>query len=258
MKTALITGASSGIGLEFAKLLASKGIDLVLVARSSDKLNKIRTDLEQQFRIKVKIIIQDLALKDAPQKIYDEILSANMNIDFLINNAGIGELGNFTETDWKKEEQMINLNVMALVHLTKLFLKEMVKRRSGKILNISSTAAFQPGPGMSVYFASKSFVLHFSEAINYEVKKTGVTVTALCPGPTDSDFKEDANMQDSRLFKNKKVATATEVAEFGYREMMKGKSVAVHGIKNYLLAISNRFAPRNMVTAIAAKFQEKI
>jgi len=164
----------------------------------------------------------------------------------------------FAECDWKKQEQMINLNVMALTHFTRLFLPEMIKNKFGKVLNIASTAAFQPGPTMSVYFASKAFVLSFSEAIANELKGTGVTVTALCPGATETGFKTAASLDSSNLFKGSGIAGSKEVAEFGYRAMMKGKTVAVHGFLNLLMSQSVRFAPRNIVTAIARfKLKEK-
>lgn len=257
MKTALITGASNGIGLEFAKIHAEKGGNLVLVARSIDKLQSLKTELENKYKISVEIIGKDLGKPNAVQEIYDEVKSKKLKIDYLLNNAGIGTFGNFHENDWKQEEQMINLNVTALSHLCHLFLQDFVAQKSGKILNVASTAAFQPGPIMAVYFATKAYVLHFSEAINEEVKKHGVTVTALCPGATDSNFFNAADMHESALVKGKKLPSSREVAEYGYNAMLKGKPVVIHGTFNYLLANSVRFAPRNLIVKISKFFVEK-
>ncbi len=257
-KTALITGASSGLGAEFARIHASKGDNLVLVARGEEKMNTLKVDLEKQYAISVYVIARDLSEQSASQDIFSELQTKRMHIDYLVNNAGFGDFGLFAERDWKKQEQMINLNVMALTHFTRLFLPGMIKNRFGKVLNIASTAAFQPGPTMSVYFASKAFVLSFSEAIANELKGTGVTVTALCPGATETGFKVAASLDSSNLFKGSGIAGSKEVAEFGYRAMMKGKTVAVHGFLNTLMSQSVRFAPRNIVTAIARfKLKEK-
>lgn len=186
---------------------------------------------------------------------YEEILKQNIVIDYLENNAGFGDYGLFAESEWDKQEQMINLNVLSLTYLTRLFLPDMIKRRSGKILNVASTASFQPGPTMAVYFASKAFVLSFSEALNNEVSEHGISVTALCPGPTQSGFQDAASMQDSRLFKGNNSPSSREVAEYGYKSMMKGKAVAIHGFRNTIMANSVRFAPRSLVVKIARKMQ---
>lgn len=256
MKTALITGASSGIGLEFAQLHAAKGGNLVIVARNESRLKELKTTLEGRHKIKVFVIAKDLTQPQAPQEIFDTVNQENLTIDYLINNAGFGEHGLFVETDWEKEYQMIQLNITALTHLTKLFLREMVRRKQGKILNLASTAAFQPGPTMAVYFATKAFVLHFSEAINNEVRKDGITVTALCPGITESNFAATANLEKSALLKTKHIPSAEEVAAFGYKAMLKGKTVAIHGFKNKLLAASVRFAPRSAVVKISRRLTE--
>lgn len=255
-KTALITGASSGIGLEFAKIHASKGGNLVLVARNIAKLNELKAELEKQYSISVYVIEKDLSVKDTPLEVYEELKKENIQIDYLINNAGFGDLGFFTETNWEKELKMINLNIIALTQFTKLYVKDMVARKSGKIMNLASTAAFLPGPMMAVYFATKAYVLNLSEAINGEVKKHGVTVTSLCPGPTVSGFMAAAEIEENKLFNNKN-PSSREVAEFGYKAMMKGKAVAIHGLKNYILANSVRFIPRSWVVAITMKMQGK-
>lgn len=254
-KTALITGASSGIGFELAKIHASKGDNLVLVARSIDKLNQLKTEIESQFKVNVYNIEKDLSVINSPLEVYEEIKQNNIQIDYLINNAGFGDIGNFSNTRWEKELRMINLNITALTQLTKLFLNDMLVRKQGKIMNVASTASFQPGPMMAVYFATKSYVLHLTEAINAEVKGSGVSLTALCPGPTESGFQAAAEIEQNMLF-NKKNPTSKEVAEYGYKSMMNGKAVAIHGFKNYLLANSVRFTPRNWVVAITKKMQE--
>ena len=258
MATALITGASNGIGLELAKIHASKGDNLVLVARNISKLNQIKTELESQFKISVHIIGKDLSLPNAPQEVYDELKHKNIVIDYLINNAGFGDYGFFYETKWEKELQMINLNITALTHFTKLFLQDMVKRRSGKIMNVASTAAFQSGPTMAIYYASKAYVLSFSEAIDNEVSDKGVTVTTLCPGPTETGFLEAAALQDSKLFKGKKIAGAKEVAEYGHKAMMQGKTVAIQGFMNRVMANAVRFIPRALAVKVVRGIQAKI
>lgn len=256
-KTALITGASGGIGLELAHIHAATGGDLVLLARSADKLKRLKTEIENKYQVEVLTITKDLSQKEAPQQVFDELQQQEIQVEYLINNAGFGDYGFFHESSWEKEEQMIDLNMKSLTHLTKLFLPEMVKRRSGRIMNVASTAAFQPGPLMAIYYATKHYVLAFSEAIANEVKDYGVTVTALCPGPTESGFQNAAAMEESKLVNNVKMPTSAEVAEYGYRSMMKGKVVAIHGRANSLMARSVSFLPRNMVTNMVRKLQDK-
>ncbi|MBE8968493.1 SDR family oxidoreductase, partial [Nostocales cyanobacterium LEGE 12452] len=176
-QTALITGASGGIGYEFVKLFAQDGYNLVLVARSVDKLNKIADEFKKKFGIDVKVISKDLSNPSAPEEIFRELEQASINVDVLVNNAGFATYGLFNEIDLNAEMQLLQVNVLCLTHLTKLFLKGMVQRGSGKILNLASTAAFQPGPLMAVYYASKAYVLSFSEAIANELEGTGVSVT---------------------------------------------------------------------------------
>jgi len=258
MKTALITGASGGIGYELARIFARHQYNLVLVARNEAKLEQLAQEIQQEFGIEVLVLAQDLSLPRAANLIFDQLQSKNIHIDFLINNAGFGNFGFFMETEWPKEEQMINLNITALTHFTKLFGQEMVKHKFGRILNVASTAAFQPGPLMAVYYASKAYVLSFSEAIANELAGTGVTVTALCPGPTETGFLEAAALEDSKLFKGKKLATAREVAEYGYHALMAGKTVAIEGATNQLMARSVKFVPRKWVTALVRKMSERI
>lgn len=254
-ETALVTGASSGIGYEFAKILAKKKCDLILVARNRERLEEIARELHQHHLVKVKIIAKDLSLLNSIDEIQREIESEKIQIDYLINNAGFGDFGPFTESDWDKEQRMINLNITALTYLTKVIGQKMVARGTGRICNVASTAAFQPGPLMAVYYATKAYVLSFSEAIAEEFRGTGVTVTALCPGATASGFQEAANMSNSRLVKNRRLPTAAEVAQFGYDAMMRGRTVAIHGWVNFLMAESVRFAPRGLVTKLVHTIQ---
>jgi uncharacterized protein len=255
--TALITGASNGIGLELAKVHASKGGDLVLVARNKTKLDELKADLEKQYKVTVYTIGKDLSANNSALEVYNETTKQNIQIDYLINNAGFGDFGMFAETDWNKELQMINLNITTLTQFTKLYLKDMVKRGSGKIMNVASTAAFQSGPTMAVYYATKAYVLSFSEAVDNEVSDKGVTVTTLCPGATESGFQAAAAMEESNLVKGKKLPTAKEVAEYGYSSMMKGKTVAIHGMMNWIMANSVRFTPRALVVKLTRKIQDK-
>ena len=253
MKTALITGASSGIGYELAKIHAAKGGNLVLVARNISKLDELKLELETQFKVSVYTIGKDLSLVDAALEVYNETSEKGIQIDYLINNAGFGHFGMFSDTEWEKEYQMINLNITALTQFTKLYLKDMLKRKSGKIMNVASTAAFVPGPTMAVYCATKPYVLSFSEAVDNEVREFGVSITALCPGATQSGFIAAASAEESALFKGKKLPSSKEVALFGYDAMLKGKTVAIHGFVNKALAFFVRLIPRKLVVAVSRK-----
>lgn len=257
MATALITGASNGIGLELAREHAAKGGNLVLIARNKSRLDELKIELESKYKVQVYNIGKDLSLPNAALEVYEETHQKNIQIDFLINNAGFGDFGMFVETDWNKELQMINLNISTLTHFTKLYLQDMVKRGNGKIMNVASTAAFQSGPTMAVYYATKAYVLSFSEAVNNEVSDKGVTITTLCPGATESGFQAVAAMEESNLVKGRKLPTSKEVAIYGYAAMLKGKIVAIHGILNYLMANSVRFAPRALVVKLTRKIQDK-
>ncbi|AEW86733.1 NAD(P)-dependent oxidoreductase [Flavobacterium columnare NBRC 100251 = ATCC 23463] len=255
-KTVLITGASSGIGLELAKIHAEQGDDLVLVARNGQRLDDLKIELKTKNNIRVYTISEDLSKRGAALNVYNEVKKYGLTIDYLINNAGFGDFGLFVKSNWDKTDQMIQLNITALTQFTHIFLKDMVQRKNGKIMNVASTAAFQPGPLMAVYYATKSYVLHFTEAIANEVEGTGVTITALCPGATESGFQSMADMESSKLVKNKKLPTSREVAYYGYQAMLRGDVVAIHGIKNTLLANTVRFAPRKWVTKITRFIQE--
>ena len=256
-KTALITGASSGIGLELAKEFAKSEINLVLVARSINKMQDLAAELKQKYNVQVEIIAKDLSELNSSKEIYDLCSKKQIEISYLVNNAGYGDFGNFATCNWEKQQNMINLNILTLTHLTHLFLPNMIKNKFGKILNLASIASFQPGPNMSVYFASKAYVLHFSEAISNELIGTGVTVTALCPGATESGFQVAAKMQESKLVKDKKLPSSKEVAEYGFNSMMEGKTVAIHGTMNYLMANAVRLTPRNLVLKLVRYIQNK-
>ena len=254
--TALVTGASSGIGSEIAKLLAGDRYDLVLVARNAKRLQSLARDLESAFDVHATVLAEDLSLPDGPSRVLEEIAHRGVEIEVLINNAGFGVYGRFAETDLAREREMLEVNVFAVTALAKGVLPGMLRRRSGKILNVASTAAFQPGPLMAVYYASKAYVLSFSEAIANELDGTGVTVTALCPGPTETEFQKAAGLQKTRLFAGPLVMDARSVAAAGYAGMRKGKRVVIPGLVNKVMAQSVRFSPRRFVTAIARRIQE--
>jgi len=256
-KNVLITGASSGIGYELSKIFAQNKYNVVLIARNEAKLNELKKELEEKYSIKAWVLAKDLSKPEAAQEVYDWTKSQQIAIDELVNNAGFGDFGKFHEAKWQKQQEMLQLNIHALTELTHLYLPDMIAKKYGKILNVASTAAFQPGPLMAVYYATKSYVLHFSEGIANELQGTGVTVTALCPGVTESGFQAAAAMEDSKLVKGKKMPTSQEVAVYGYKEMQKGTVVAIHGVMNYLLANSTRFSPRSLVRTIVRGMQEK-
>jgi short-subunit dehydrogenase len=256
IKTSLITGASSGIGYELAKQFAKNKINLVLVSRSENKLIELAQELSKEFGVTCHVISKDLSNYHTAKEIYEECTNKNIQIDYLVNNAGFGDYGFFHESSWLKQEEMINLNMTTLTYLTHLFLPSMIKNKHGKILNVASTAAFQPGPLMSVYYATKAYVLSFSEALSNELEDKGISVTALCPGPTESDFLNKANLGESKLFK-RKIPSSKYVAEYGYQAMMKGKVVAIHGFMNAIMANSVRFVPRSFVRKLVRTIQGK-
>lgn len=254
-KTALITGASFGIGLELARIFAREGYDLILVARTADKLRQLASELEKAHGSRSLVLATDLTEPGAPAYILDQTSKAGIPVEVLVNNAGFGQYGLFAENDLEECLRQIQLNVTTLTHLTRLYLPQMLERNSGHILNLASTAAFQPGPLMAVYFATKAYVLHLSEALSNELQGTGVTVTCLCPGATATEFHKRANATGMNLLRMGSMDART-VAEDGYRAMMAGKPVVISGLKNWLVAQSVRFSPRRLVTAIARKTQE--
>jgi len=246
--TALITGASNGIGLELAKLFARDGYNLVLVARGEQKLNQVADMLRQKAGISAVTIPKDLASPSAPQEIYDRLQAEGIQVDALVNNAGYSIFGPFHELDLKAQMDLLQVNIMSLTTLTRLFLPGMVERDYGKILNLGSTASFVPGPYMAVYYASKAYVLSFSEAIGYELRDTGVTVTCLCPGPTRSGFQDRAGMQQSRLM-NGAFMDPRIVARAGYKGMIDRQSLVVPGVMNWLTTVLPRLGPHKILTA---------
>lgn len=255
-KTGLITGASSGIGYELSKVFAKNGYNLVLVARNEKKLNDISKEIQKQHDVHVKVIPKDLSKPSAPQELYDEVAAAGISIDVLVNNAGVGTYGKFTDSSTEQQMDLIQLNITSLTMLCKLFGTEMVNKGSGRILNVASTAAFQAGPFMSTYYASKAYVLLLSEALRYELQHDNVTVTVLCPGPTQTEFFQRVNMIGTHLERSPFKMSAAKVAEIGFSGMLKGKTIVIPGLINKLLAFSVRLGPRSVATAIASFFHK--
>jgi uncharacterized protein len=256
-KTALITGASGGLGFELAKVFAREGFDLVLVARSEDKLKELAEDLKSKHVTQATVIGKDLAIPGSPDEIFAEIQQKKITVDVLVNNAGFADYAYFVESDLNKQLQMMQLNIVTLTHLTRLFLPGMKERGYGKIMNLASTAAFAPGPLMAVYYASKAYVLSFSEAIAAEMQGTGVTVTALCPGPTESGFQQRAAMQDSKLVQGRLMSAQT-VAEIGYNGLMKGEHMVIPGFMNQVQSFMPRLLPRNMAARVVMNMQQRV
>jgi len=256
-KTALVTGASSGIGLDLAKRFAAEGHDVALVARSEGKLKELAAALEAEHQVRAHVVTADLAQPRAAETLVAALEARGIAVDVLVNNAGYALYGAFTETDLADELNMIQVNIVALTHLTKLLVRKMVARKEGRVLNVASTAAFQPGPLMAVYYATKAYVLSFSEALANELAGTGVTVTALCPGPTKTGFQARAQMEDSKLVRGREIMTSETVARAGYTGLMKGKTVVIPGVGNRMMANAIRFLPRNTVTKLVRNAQER-
>jgi short-subunit dehydrogenase len=255
-KAALITGASSGIGLELAHLFARDGYRLVLLARNRNTLRQIGDDLQARYSVTVRIAPKDLAHPATPAELYQELQEAGVVLDVLVNNAGFGLSGPFQGTDWNLENEMIGVNIVAATHLTKLFLPQ-IRAREGKIMNVASTAAFQPGPFMSVYYASKAYLLSFSEALAEELEGSGVTVTCLCPGPVKTNFQRRAYLQGTAMVNSPLLVDVREVARLGYEGMMRGKRLVIPGWKNRAGVELLRISPRAVVTKVVRRLQEK-
>ena len=255
-KTALITGASSGIGLELAHLFARDGYRLVLLARNRNTLRQIGDDLQTRYSTTVRIAPKDLAHPATPAELYQELQEAGVLVDVLVNNAGFGLTGEFTSTDWTQEAEMLQVNMVAATHLTKLFLPQ-IRARQGKILNVASTAAFQPGPFMAIYYATKAYLLSFSEALAEELEGTGVTVTCLCPGPVKTNFQRRAYLEGTRMVTSPLLVDVRDVARIGYEGMERGKRIVIPGWKNFVGVQMLRVSPRSMVTKIVRRIQEK-
>lgn len=254
--TALITGASSGIGKELARIHAEKGGDLILVARSKARLEALKDELETKHGITVKVIVKDLTEAEAPQAIYNQIKQEGITVDYLINNAGFGGRGKFHERAWEQDLAMINLNIIALTALTRFFLPDFVQRNSGKILNVSSTASFMPGPLQAVYFATKAYVTFFSNAISEELHDTKITVTTLMPGATETEFAKTSGMDETGLFD--KTVSARSVAQDGYDGMIAGKIDVVSGLtfSQKIMMKAIPFTPKKMVLKQIREMQE--
>ncbi|MGK7928609.1 MAG: SDR family NAD(P)-dependent oxidoreductase [Spirulina sp.] len=254
--TALVTGASSGIGAELARLHAAKGGDLVLVARREETLNQLKSELEKAHGIKATVIVADLAQPDSAEKIFAATETAGIQIDILINNAGFGGYGKFHDRDLAKDQAMMQVNMVSLVNLTHLYLQGMVERNSGKILHVASTAGFIPGPLQAVYFATKAFVLSFSQAIAQELSETNVTSTVLCPGAVATGFVAAADLEGNSLWDN--AASPESVAQCGYEAMKKGKLVKINGaLLSFLVNWVIPFLPRKTVLKMSQRSMEK-
>jgi uncharacterized protein len=254
--TALITGASSGIGLELARIFARHGTNVILVARREDKLNTLAAEL-QASGVRADVIAADLTAPGAAGSLHARVQSLGIDVDILVNNAGFGLYGPFLESPLDTDVAMIQLNVAALTELTWRFLPAMVARRNGRIMNVASTASFFPGPLMAVYYATKAYVLSFSEAIANELQGSGVTVTALCPGVTESGFAAAAKQEDSKLIAGRTMMSSREVAEQGYAALMAGTPVAITGWSNKLSVLVPRLLPRRALAAVVRAAQER-
>jgi uncharacterized protein len=256
MATALITGASAGLGLEYARLFAADKHDLVLVARRKDRLDLLAAELATAHGIKVHVVAADLMDAKAPEQIIADVKGKGLQIDFLVNNAGFGSNGAFAELEPAKEIGQVQVNIGALVELTRAFVPGMIARKSGRVLNIGSTAGFQPGPFMAVYYASKAFVNSFTEALWYELRGTGVTATLSCPGPTATEFLVVAGNDKTKLARMG-MMTAAEVARGGYKAMFAGKRRVIHGLSNRLAILTVPIAPRTMLLGVVAGLNRK-
>jgi short-subunit dehydrogenase len=251
----VVTGASSGIGYELCKLFARDGYPLLLTARNGDKLTSFAKELTAAHGVSVSTCPLDLAAPHAPGQLFEAARRQDRPVDVLVNNAGFGNYGSFADADLTATLQMLQVNVVALTHLTRLFLPGMVQRNAGRIMNMASTAAFEPGPLMAVYFASKAYVLHFSEALDEELRLTKVRVTAFCPGPTATGFESRAGLGQSKLFTGRNIMRADAVAKVGYRGLMRGRRIVIPGLLNKLFTSAVRFLPRRFVAAVIGSMQ---
>jgi uncharacterized protein len=256
-RTALVTGASGGIGLEFCRRFAMDGVDVVMVARSGAVMEELAQELEERHGIITYVLPKDLSRRGAAAEVADNLAQRGVRVDALVNNAGFGLAGPFVEQDEREITDLVQVNMAALTELTRLFAPGMVSRGWGRILNLSSTAAFQPGPLMAVYYASKAYVLSFSVALSEELRGTGVTVTALCPGPVATGFAERALTDNSRLFARRHIPDPRTVADIGYDAMNRGKPIRLEGAVNRVIAFGTRLAPRTVTARIARRGQER-
>ena len=249
----LITGTTSGLGREFARLFAQNGYNIVAVARNEVLLQQQKQELERQFGVEMVYIVKDLSAEDSAQEVYDEIKHKGINIDILINNAGFGSFGRYVDVDWQRQKGLANVNMLAVMQLSYLFGKAMDRRGEGKIVNIASIASFQAGPYMAMYYASKAFVRSFSEALHEEMKSSGVSVTAICPGPVATNFERNAHIINSAMFTRLRVYTPEVVAAKSYRAIMNNKAVYVVGWPNKLLVFLTRFCSLKFSRVLASK-----
>lgn len=256
MSYTLITGASGGLGAALAEEFAKHKHNLILAARNADNLNKVKTRLEDKFGIEAHIYVADLSVEKERKLIFEFTQSQNLNVDTLVNNAGFGCSGDYLDADWFTQKNMVDLNITALMHLNHLYGKLMKEKLHGKILNIASAAAFSGGPHMANYYATKAFVLSFSEALHEELKPFGITVTALCPGPTKTSFEKNAGLEQTKMFKTFGAANPKNVAKLGYISMMKGKAVVYHGKVTHGFNILSRLSTRSFSRKTAAKLNK--
>jgi short-subunit dehydrogenase len=254
-RTALVTGASGGIGEELAKVFAAHGFDLVLVARTEAKLITLGEALSAQHGARCTTIAADLARPESSAELVAHLAKLEIGVDVLVNNAGFAAYGKFHEIDLDEQLRMIRVNIAALTELTHRLLPGMLARRRGKVLNVASTAAFMPGPLMATYYATKAYVLSFSEALNSELAKSGVTVTALCPGPTSSGFQSRAGMEESRLVRGREIMDVGTVAQAAYAGLMRGRPVVIPGTSNWLTTLMPRLLPRRIIPGIVKRAQ---
>jgi uncharacterized protein len=255
-KTALITGASEGIGYELVKLFAKDGYDCVLAARNKQKMDQLAAEVKKDFGVNTRVIAKDLSLPESAQEIFDEVTEAGISIDVLANNAGLGLCGEFAKSDMNTNMHLLQVNLFSLTKLTWLFLPGMLKRKSGKIMNVGSIASYAPSPNFALYNASKAYVLFFSEALREELKGTGVSVTCLCPGATDTQWQARAGAKGLRLNKVH-IVDAKSVAETGYKGLMKDKRVVIPGLDNKITVLSAKFAPRAVTLKVANFLTQK-
>lgn len=259
-KTVLITGASSGIGKALAHEFAADGYDIIGVAREEDKLEQFAAEVRNRHGVEVMTLTKDLAHDGAGKEVYDEVKRFNRTINILVNDAGVGQSGNFVDIPFERDEELVHLNILALTQLTKLYLKEMVSRNEGRILQLGSVAGFQPGPLLAVYHATKAYVVSLSEALATELKDMGsdVTITCLCPGPTDTDFFSRADLLDSNVYhhKDKLMQTPEEVAKGGYKALMDGERVFIPGASNKIMTFTRRAIPKSLQARMQKKFYE--
>jgi uncharacterized protein len=249
-KTALVTGGSSGLGVDFAKELAKEGANLILVARREERLKTVQAEIEKDFGVDVNVVVMDLTVTDAPQVLYDQLKGAGKQVDVLVNNAGYGLFGTFLELTWEKQKNMLDLDILTVTHMTRLFVPDMVERKFGAVLQVSSIGAYQPAPTYATYSAAKTYVLHFSEALDHELRGTGVNVSIVSPGVTATEFLKVAGQQPT-LYQRMVMMESPEVARQGIRALLRQRRSVVPGFFNAFSAFLMRFTPRRLMTILS-------